>query len=653
MARKLGLVLLVIHYFLPKLYGQQEDCLNVLSEKYLIQPGPLDFGQAQEKTFLPVLSKGNLNPKGESLWLKWELQTGSCQEKIFIQLANRNIKRVDFWQLREESLVRQETFYSLESQLQDFPYRHLPTFLVDMKRPGKTELYLNVISQSPIAMNVSILGEKERLYKEITSQVLFLLFLGISIGLSLYNLYLLILTRDRVYVFYVSYALIVTLGTIIHSRNAELFFGTGLDWYHLLHPLICLATYLKIRCVREILPLSLQAPHLDKYLRWYSYAAGLILILDLLPPLQYYSNIFIFAYLPLSTGICMLAAIVSYKRNYKPARIMLVAWSITFILVAIRFLANMGLIEHNVLTSHAYKFSLGIELLLLAAVLASKINFLQKELTQLQETLEIKIQNRTKQLKKANKRFKENQAYIIEQEKFAALGRIADTLAHEVNTPLMIIRTGASILSQQAHQLSTQMLKRRTTQIERAVDKIEKIIKALTVTYLNPKTTPSGKQVDIHEYLLSIIDLHRGQCLQHEIELKVALPDQLLIPGNPLHLADIISEFFSGAINAVAKLENRWIDVHVSRAKNDIVIYIKDSATKDHQDPRKAMLSSFASSSDDHLNIVKDSSAVGVGIAHEIIKSYGGSIKFIQNAFYTQATIKFPIDLNEVKKDVA
>ena len=220
--------------------------------------------------------------------------------------------------------------------------------------------------------------------------------------------------------------------------------------------------YLKIRCVREILPLRVQAPEADRFLHWFSLSAIVVGIIGLTPYTRHITNYFLTFYLSVGTVVCLGAAALSYIRNYAPARILIVAWSITFLLVAIRFLATIGVTDHNFFSDHAYKLSLTIELFLLAVVLADKINLLQRELKRLNESLEIKINNRTKQLKQANKRYKENQAYVIEQEKFAALGRIADALAHEVNTPLMIIRTGASILHRHADDLEPKIVERRT-----------------------------------------------------------------------------------------------------------------------------------------------------------------------------------------------
>ena len=397
------------------------------------------------------------------------------------------------------------------------------------------------------------------------------------------------------------------------------------------------------------MPLKLQAPEVDLGLKFLARLGLVVVAVDILFGNFSFIAGLIYAYIVLVILACFGAAIASYMKDFKPARYMIIAWGIGVFLVVFKILNSLGQVPDSFLSLHAYKLAIALELTCLAMILANKINVLQKELSRLNEGLERKIENRTKQLKLANKRYKENQAYVIEQEKFAALGRIADALAHEVNTPLMIIRTGATILSR-AGAMSEDMVTRRTSQIERAVDKIEKIIKALTITYLNPMMQ-SGNEVSIKDFLQSIIDLHHGLCVQHEIELQASFPDDIKIPGNPLHLADIISEVFVSAINTVSECPEKWIEMAVNRAKNDIIITVKDSCTDAQEDPRQKLFQYIESMGPDKTHLTTEhESGVSIGIAHQVIRSYGGTIKFIQNGFYTLTTIKFPIDVEDRKK---
>ena len=327
---------------------------------------------------------------------------------------------------------------------------------------------------------------------------------------------------------------------------------------------------------------------------------------------------------------------------------MILAWAIAGAFITLRLAFNLGLIAENFLVIHAFKLSIMAELALIAMVMANQINILQVDIDQLSQTLEKRVENRTKRLQDIQKKQQENQAHIIEQEKFQALGRIADALSNEVNTPLMIIKSGAGIIERCA-QSQPENIGKRISQIERAADKIETIIRSLTTAYLSP-VSEGGKEVSVKNFIESIINLHRKHYKEVGVQLELEIEEDISIPGNPLHLGDIIGEIILGSINAVSPLSEKWIKIEVSRAKNDIMMKVKDSCTDADHDERQNYLI------DGKLieNIENsDKGSEGIGVAIKVIQSYGGTMKLIQNNFYTLTTIKFPIDVERDLKRVA
>ena len=63
----------------------------------------------------------------------------------------------------------------------------------------------------------------------------------------------------------------------------------------------------------------------------------------------------------------------------------------------------------------------------------------ERELQQLNEELELRVQERTKQLKAA-------QADLVRSEKMAMLGQVSGGIAHEIRNPLNAIKTSAYFL---------------------------------------------------------------------------------------------------------------------------------------------------------------------------------------------------------------
>ena len=636
------ILLLSIMTSSPLARADSSTCVRIIEESFYLTDSDRPITDKDTIQFLPIFRSEVLSLASRYVWIKLELEADHCTEDMILSIPSREISEVVFWQFRGPTLLHQDHYLAFTDLRRYYPLRHSPRFKLDLGRGISSTVYIRLHSNRKFELSYQINSESAAISEELKSQVYFLLFLGLAIGLTLYNLYLYSTTREKVYFYFSAYALAVIIGTTINEGNADLFFPINSSWYYYLNLVVATAIYFKLKCVRSLLPLRIQAPKLDRCIYYCSYSCIAIFVVSLWRPAADFIDGYMALYVAATTALCAYAAAVSYQRDFKPARILVAAWTATFIIVGLRFLTQMGQIESSLLVAHAYKLGLTIELILLAVVLADKINFLQNELQRLNEGLEQKINNRTKQLKKANQKAQENQAYIVEQEKFSALGRIADALAHEVNTPLMIIRTGATILKKNSATIEPEMIERRTEQLERAVDKIEKIIKAITITYLNPLTNKDKTEVDICKYVQSILDLHSGLCIEHEIELTVLMPEQLTIPGNPLHLADILSELINSSIEAAQSAPARWIEVSLRRKKRDIVVILKDSATSESDTLRKEI---FSESSDLHPKLLKTSKAKSLAIANHVLKSYGGSLKFVQNTFYTQATVKFPVDL--------
>lgn len=59
-----------------------------------------------------------------------------------------------------------------------------------------------------------------------------------------------------------------------------------------------------------------------------------------------------------------------------------------------------------------------------------------EHLQQLNETLELRVQERTAELRSANRELRDTQAQLVQSGKMAALGRLVAGIAHEINTPV-------------------------------------------------------------------------------------------------------------------------------------------------------------------------------------------------------------------------
>jgi signal transduction histidine kinase len=68
-----------------------------------------------------------------------------------------------------------------------------------------------------------------------------------------------------------------------------------------------------------------------------------------------------------------------------------------------------------------------------------------EHLRQLNETLEERVRNRTRELEEANRELRETQMQLVQSSKMASVGMLAAGIAHEINTPVGTIHSNADV----------------------------------------------------------------------------------------------------------------------------------------------------------------------------------------------------------------
>lgn len=284
-------------------------------------------------------------------------------------------------------------------------YRH-PNFQIDLPAGQTVDLYVRVESQS--SMQVPLALYTPTAFAELSRDAQFAMgvYYGILLALFTYNLVLWLTLRDSSYFWYLFH---------ISAFGLVLFILYGLGFEYLWPDSAWLADRsvpLSI-CLAQIGMQQFARKFLGLRERWRAgdrVGLGLIVLFLLLGIASTQIGIRTSTQLTVVAVIISVAwiaveAVVAVRRNYKPAKLFLVAWSMFLAGIAMVAMVAFGVLPKNFVTEYSVQMGSALEMLLLSVALGYRYASLRNEneriVRESRDQLEVKVEQRTAELRSA------------------------------------------------------------------------------------------------------------------------------------------------------------------------------------------------------------------------------------------------------------
>lgn len=213
------------------------------------------------------------------------------------------------------------------------------------------------------------------------------------------------------------------------------------------------------------------------------------------------------------------------------------------------------------------------------------------------------------------------QKRLIESERLAALGRLAASIAHEVNNPLGIIKNYLTIISKSANLNDD--AQKNVAIVHEEVDRIAIIVRQL-LDFYRP-TLEQQIDMNVIDVLNSTLDLvaQKLESLGIEIERDYSGFTELIITGSPSRLKQVFLNLILNARDVMPKGGKLSVTAH--QDGNLVELNFIDSGTGISQAELPRIFEPFFTT--------KQESGTGLGLAvcHGIISSHQGTITASNN----------------------
>lgn len=246
----------------------------------------------------------------------------------------------------------------------------------------------------------------------------------------------------------------------------------------------------------------------------------------------------------------------------------------------------------------------------------TEMNAARQALSDLNQTLEQKVAERTQQLEAEHLK-------VLSSSKFAALGQMAAGVAHEINNPLAVIAGHAQQLEEICampnfnRELAAEMLQ----SIRSSVKRITKIIAGMRSISRDGSRDPM--QVHSLEALLGdLLALCRERFQNEGVRLDFVAPNESIRARcRSVELQQVVLNLLNNAFDAVRWQEEKWVRLELRADETEVAITVVDSGPGVSPSARAHLFQPFFTTKP-----VGQGTGLGLSISKGIVEAHGGTI---------------------------
>jgi len=256
----------------------------------------------------------------------------------------------------------------------------------------------------------------------------------------------------------------------------------------------------------------------------------------------------------------------------------------------------------------------------------------ETEIGLLHRGLELKVQERTTELSDKNRLLLQTQADLARAEKLADLGVVAAGVAHEINTPLAIIRGNTEVLEmclppEHPNHEEVEIISQQT-------ERMAKIVGNLLI-FARQKSL-DRRQVAIHEVLDDILSQIGHQAAMGKVSvLRRYAPDLASIGGDADQLRQVFSNLILNAAQAMPEGGTLTLSTVSLGPGAGCEVEIADTGGGILPEHLEKIFTPFFTTKD-------NGSGLGLSVSYGIVKDHGGDIHVESSAAGTRFRIVIP-----------
>ncbi len=218
---------------------------------------------------------------------------------------------------------------------------------------------------------------------------------------------------------------------------------------------------------------------------------------------------------------------------------------------------------------------------------------------------------------------KQMEAQILQQDRLASLGLLASSLAHEIGTPLGVIRGRAQFIADKAKEPK---LKEDMSLITGQIDRVTKLVNSL-LHLAREKKSAVSVPVNVTAVLEDVNRLIQHELQRHDVELEVIAEGEHLVKAEAGPLGQVLLNLMVNSLHAIeeakkhGRLGNHKISVNVFNEDGRKLISVSDTGSGIETKNLIHIFKPFFTTKDIGLG-----TGLGLATSYKLVQSWNGSM---------------------------
>ena len=213
------------------------------------------------------------------------------------------------------------------------------------------------------------------------------------------------------------------------------------------------------------------------------------------------------------------------------------------------------------------------------------------------------------------------QADLVEAGKLSALGQMSAGISHELNQPLMAIRSFAenaeAFLDKGKPDVAAQNLG-RISDLARRMGRIIKNLRAFA-----RQETEALRSVDMVPVVDGVLEMVAPRLREDQVALQWVAPDApIVVRGGEVRLQQVVLNLVVNAMDAMEGMATRALSINLAQTDGHVTLEVRDSGPG-LKEPEKIFEPFYSTKQ----NPTKEGLGLGLSISYGLVQSFGGEIR--------------------------